>query len=1766
MSMDTYSLSLSGGKWDYAIRNAADIATIDTIAVDTGYTGIFLVKVDVPLTNVANGDADIITISAMSQGNNSITFTTQVTTTTPIFSYSMANLSESLIVQPGNSYNYNVQIENTGANNDTYNISHIGGNFSYVIRNKDDYATIDTLSVDAGSTGTFLVKVTVPGVGLTNAQADTVTIHTVSQGNGNVASDYSITTQTPLFATRLARLENNAFVYPGKSYNYPVFIENNGSGTDAYNLSVLGGSWDYQIRNSLNTSAIQTIILNPGASDKFLVRVTVPFTGVANGASDTITVQAVSQALNTVDSRIEITTNSPYYEFKLKKRTPNQTVFLGETVDYFIHLNNTGAANDCYSLTVSGGNWSYTLRNADDNTNISSIPLPSGYSDTFILRVTMPQTGISSGEAETVTVKAKSQNNETVSDQVLVTTASPLYDFNAYRINFPESVNTEETTNFKLFINNTGNIIDTYQLSITGGKWTYAIRNTSNTSDITSMTLGSGNLDSFIVSAYVPITNVSNGDTDAITLSVESKGNPSVTASIPFVLTAINYSFNLEKNYDNAHISPGKSAVYELQINNTDQSDDTYLLSVQDSDWSYVFRNASDTRNITRISVPAMNSQEFFVKVIVPLHGTSEGMIETATVHAVSMGKSSVTDQLTIHSKVSPEASFAYFQAIKETNDATVNIGRSYDYRIQVVNYGISADEYHLDFSGGAWSYAIRNQNDISDIGCMTVMPNASRSFIVRTTVPQQATTGDSDTVLVRVKSNNSGFGANISLTTTANQYYALSFDGSNFMTISHQNTFNVNPASVEAWICPTTLSTNANENPIISKLASNSGWELRAHTKPEFVAYIDGVSQTVTSSKSITPNIWTHITATYDDHSLKLYINEELCGTKTIQGSITDNTIDVSIARSSLNTGNTFNGHIDDVRLWNTAITQQQVIDYQELNLKGKETGLIANWQFEEGTGTTINDSSTNAIHTSIANPLWISSPVTLSDVTYAFNIKSTNAIIEQGQTHQYRVEIENTGPTIDTYSINMNGGAWSYTLLDALGTSSVNSITLSSGYSATVIVEVNLPTSIVCDGDHDQVTLTVSSQNNTDLVKQKIISSTATYATPISANDFAFKQTKLTEYNHVQMGDSLYYLFTVENTGTYCNDFSMKRMGGSMDYQLYDESDQSSVDNFTLRPGENKTIVLKTLAPQTGYTIGDMDLTILKLDAHGDAVTEYRTYTSTVSETLPDDMVEFRKDQKDSDIPMARNMNYSYCQSIYLKEEIQQSGAIFSLFFEHNQAISETFTNVDIYMGITNKREFSSTSDWIPLTQLTKVYSGNLYLDANKTWDGILLLDNLYIYDTDNGHLVIAIDDNSGQGKADRFYSSQSIMNRTLAFSDNSTNPDPNSPPNGALKSAYPNIRFTIKAYDPYGVELTRFTHDSGIRFSESLYYSLTIENKGLNPDTYTFTTNGEWTYLIRNADDTSDINSISLNVNASKSFWLKVTAPSTGVSDGYIDSLTLTAGSQGNPLKTHNLEIKSTALNQNTVEIQKQRLENISLPIEPEMVYTYSQSIYQQSLIDRQGVITSIALQYNGYTTWQDDIDIYMGHTPKNAFNHETDWIPAHRLTQVYSGPLTVSKNQNWIKINLENPFFYNNTNHLVIAIDENKTNAHSVHDKFFCTQSNENTGLIYTQDIYYAIDPTPEFPSQGQMKFAIPNIRIEIPPVGDDQVQIVRLNEDKDVEIERTYNYTFRVFNNGSTTDTIDLATSSGSWTYTVRDRMDTQDISSIGITAYSQTEV
>lgn len=169
------------------------------------------------------------------------------------------------------------------------------------------------------------------------------------------------------------------------------------------------------------------------------------------------------------------------------------------------------------------------------------------------------------------------------------------------------------------------------------------------------------------------------------------------------------------------------------------------------------------------------------------------------------------------------------------------------------------------------------------------------------------------------------------------------------------------------------------------------------------------------------------------------------------------------------------------------------------------------------------------------------------------------------------------------------------------------------------------------------------------------------------------------------------------------------------------------------------------------------------------------------------------------------------------------------------------------------------------------------------------------------------------------------------------------------------------------------------------------------------------------------------------------------------------------------------------------------NQGLPIEPYYGYTYSQSIYLQSEINTANrVITRIAYQYNGNSAWTDQINIYMGHTEKTAFSSTTDWVPLTSLTQVYSGNLAVTTTPGWIWINLTTPFEYNNTQNLLIAVDENTSGYHASADEFYCTLT---TGI--NRSIMYQNDATNPDPASPPTAFALrtyyPNIQLSLNPL-------------------------------------------------------------------------
>lgn len=212
---------------------------------------------------------------------------------------------------------------------------------------------------------------------------------------------------------------------------------------------------------------------------------------------------------------------------------------------------------------------------------------------------------------------------------------------------------------------------------------------------------------------------------------------------------------------------------------------------------------------------------------------------------------------------------------------------------------------------------------------------------------------------------------------------YCLRFDGSDdHVTMGDQavHSFTTGNFSLEAWVRPDNLT---NAGIVVGK--SGDG------TTGEYVLYVAAGGQVVAnvidntgggrvtfgSSVVIDANIWTHLAFAYTASGSvgQIYFDGQPVTTyKTTTGTYTqmrDTTYAFMVGRQ--NAGNYFVGCIDDVRLWNTARSAAQVLANYATELTGSESGLVGYWKFNDNTGTTADDLTSNAKDgTLTSGPSW--------------------------------------------------------------------------------------------------------------------------------------------------------------------------------------------------------------------------------------------------------------------------------------------------------------------------------------------------------------------------------------------------------------------------------------------------------------------------------------------------------------------------------------------------------------------------------------------------------------------------------------------------------------------------------------------------------------------------------------------------------------------------------------------------------------------------
>gem|GEM_PF-2539789 len=151
---------------------------------------------------------------------------------------------------------------------------------------------------------------------------------------------------------------------------------------------------------------------------------------------------------------------------------------------------------------------------------------------------------------------------------------------------------------------------------------------------------------------------------------------------------------------------------------------------------------------------------------------------------------------------------------------------------------------------------------------------------------------------------------------------------------------------------------------------------------------------------------------------------------------------------------------------------------------------------------------------------------------------------------------------------------------------------------------------------------------------------------------------------------------------------------------------------------------------------------------------------------------------------LPIEPFWGYTYSQVIYLPSEIGRAGSITEIRYQYNGF--ENFTDsVTVYMGLTDKDGFLGLSDWVPVSEMTQVYTGLFSVSNSAGWYSISL-DTPFSYDNSYS-LVVAVDENRSDyhGSESEFLCTGVSGVRGLSFYSDDINPDPLSPPEADIFS---------------------------------------------------------------------------------------------------------------------------------------------------------------------------------------------------------------------------------------------------------------------------------------------------------------------------------------------------------------------------------------------
>ncbi|MBN1339275.1 MAG: VCBS repeat-containing protein, partial [Bacteroidales bacterium] len=273
------------------------------------------------------------------------------------------------------------------------------------------------------------------------------------------------------------------------------------------------------------------------------------------------------------------------------------------------------------------------------------------------------------------------------------------------------------------------------------------------------------------------------------------------------------------------------------------------------------------------------------------------------------------------------------------------------------------------------------------------------------------------------INSTDTGYGEILSYTTGIQApTKALNFDGVNdYVSIPNEAAFDfTNSMTVEAWIRVDSFTKTWQA--IITK--GDNSWRIQRYNNTGYICFdTDGTGiQQLISNTNMNDGLWHHIAAVYDGTAKYLYVDGRLDNMIATTGNIDNNNYPVLLGENAQQTGRQFDGKMDELRIWNTALDSITIREHIHLSLQGNEAGLVAYWQFNEYLGTVLHDFLNNhhgtLVNMSVPN-CWVQSTIPIGG-----GISNT-----QSETNG---AVDFTGTQVSMYYYSQNNASVTVTRVD--------------------------------------------------------------------------------------------------------------------------------------------------------------------------------------------------------------------------------------------------------------------------------------------------------------------------------------------------------------------------------------------------------------------------------------------------------------------------------------------------------------------------------------------------------------------------------------------------------------------------------------------------------------------------------------------------------------------------------------------------------------